>query len=475
MKRWYPPKTFLRPKSIAGLVGGLCLWAVWFGGSQAGIPVVASYSTFRLAKNHDSCYVECSYGISRDSLQFQYLPDDSIYQASFYVQLVILDTLGQPLDTLSRSVGTRAPSLEEAHRRDVKVIDVLPMYLRPGTYRVQLSVEDLADSSRGQRLDTVVVENKNRDSDLTLSDLTLAYRLSPTDAPSDPAHPKIKNGYYVEPNPSGIFAPEDSLLCIYAEIYNLAPAPALYQVHLWILDPFGAVVRDLGIEQLEPPGETALLVYGLRIDDLPRGIWHTVAVEVGHGLSNATMRKQFWLGTGKQADLATRAVGPFNEKDAMLNRRFICYLATADELTEYDALTLDGKRRFLDDFWLKRDPDPTTTRNEFFETHKMRFAVANQKFSTFMSSQDDGWNTDRGRVLILYGEPDEVVQTPSSIVTWGYERWEYHRLEGGVFFIFLDWKNLGDYRLMHSNKQGERWDPDWQDKIEVEGLDPLSR
>lgn len=441
---------------------------------EAGIPVVASYTSYRYGKGHDSCWVECAYSVSRDSLQFTYVPEDSIWQASFRVDLVLFDSLGQPVDSSTRNVGTRAPSLEESHRRDVKVLDIMPFLMSPGRYVAQFTVSDLADSSRGTRLDTIVVENKNHDSELTLSDLALAYRLTPTDAPADPAHPKIKNGYYVEPNPSGIFAPEDSMLYLYGEIYNLKPAPALYQVHLWILDPFGEVVRDLGIEQLEPPGETALLAYGLRINDLPRGIWHTVAVEVDHGLSTATMRKPFWLGTGEITDSA-RAVQPFDENDAMLNRRFIVYLATSDELAEYDALSLEGKRRFLDDFWMKRDPDINTTKNEFFEAHRMRFAIANQKFSRSFSNKEDGWNTDRGRILILYGEPDEVVQTPSSIATWGYERWEYRQLEGGVYFIFLDWKNLGDYRLMHSNKQGERWDPDWQSKIEAEGLDPLSR
>ena len=202
------------------------------------------------------------------------------------------------------------------------MLDVLPLLVRPGQYRAHFTVTDLGDSSRGMRVDTIFVENKNRDSELTISDLSLAYGLTPTDSPADVAHPKIKNGYYVEPNPSGIFAPEDSMMYLYGEIYNLQPAPLLYQVHVWILTPFGEVVRDLGIEQLEPPG--ALLVYGLKISDLPRGVWHLVAVEVDHGLSTATVRKLFWLGTGMVTDSA-RAVEPFDEKDAMLNRRFIVY------------------------------------------------------------------------------------------------------------------------------------------------------
>lgn len=448
--------------------------AVWPLQAASKVPLVASYAAYRLAPGHDSCYVECSYGVSRDSLQFEYLQPDSIWQASFRVDLVLSDSTGRVVDSVSKSVGTRAQSWEETRKRDVKVIDVLSLYIPAGTYQARLHVMDLGIANEGVRLDTLVVGDKNRTQELTLSDLQFAYHIEPTDGPADPSRPKIKNGYYVEPNPSSIFAPEDSLLYLYGEIYNLQPTPAMYYVHLWILDPFGNVVKDLGPEELERPGETALLVYGLRIDDLPRGIWHTVAIEVEHGLRSASVRRPFWLGTGAQTG-SDRATQPFDENDAALNRRFILYLATAEDLAEYDALTLEAKRRFLDNFWGRRDPDPSTTRNEFFEGHRLRFAIANQKFSRSISGQPDGWNTDRGRVLILYGEPDEVVLNASSIGTWGWERWEYRRLEGGVFFIFLDWKNLGDYRLMHSNKQGERYDPDWQDKIETEGIDIISR
>ena len=462
----------------APVFGALCLiclvCAGWPATASARIPVVATYASYRLAVGHDSCYVECSYGVSRDSLRFEVQPSDSVLQASFRVDLVLSDTSGRVVDSVAKSVGTRVQSWDETRRRDVKVIDVLPLYLPPGLYLARLHIQDLGSDSEGFRVDTFEVADKNRPKDLTLSDLQFAYRIEATDAPPDPARPKIKNGYYVEPNPSSIYAPEDSLLYLYGEIYNLDSLPANYYVHLWILDPFGTVLKDLGLEELERPGETALLVYGLRIDDLPRGVWHTVAIEVDHGISTATTRRMFWLGTGIQTE-QERATLPFDEKDAAANRRFIVYLATPDELTEYDALTLEAKRRFLDDWWSRRDPDPSTPRNEYFDQHKLRFAIANQKFSRSMSGKEDGWNTDRGRVMILYGEPDEVILNPSSIGTWGWERWEYRQIEGGVFFIFLDWKNLGDYRLMHSNKQGERYDPDWQDKIETEGMDIISR
>jgi GWxTD domain-containing protein len=394
-------------------------------------------------------------------------------QAAFKVELRLTDSLGTVVDSLVKLVGTRANSWEDANKRDVKVIDVLPLYLTAGVYYADLTITDLSTEHTGSRVDTLFIADKNRVGALTMSDLQFAYRI---DAVGDSVAqgPKIKGGYYVEPNPTDIYAPEDSNLFLYGELYNLSEKHSTYRVQLWILDDAGRIEKDLGPELVNRPGESALLVYGLRIDDLARGRWHTVALEVEHGIETVTSRRSFWLGTGVDS-AASRSERPFTEEDALTNRRFIVYLATATELQEYDALTLQAKRRFLDEFWRLRDPNRETLRNEAFDEYRVRYEVANRKFSRTMTELDDGWNTDRGRILIQYGEPDEVISNPSSIGTWGWERWEYQKLEGGTFFIFLDWKNLGDYRLMHSNKQGERFDPDWQRKIEREGIDFINR
>jgi GWxTD domain-containing protein len=261
---------------------------------------------------------------------------------------------------------------------------------------------------------------------------------------------------------------------LYAEVYNLEPDPPEYYVHIWVLDRFGGIVRDLGIDTVTRPGESALLVYGLQLAGLAQGERHMLALEVEHGENVATARDSFWLGIGPAGSVAG-AQKEFTEADAKLNQQFITYIATPGEMKEYQALGLEGKQRFLDAFWRQRDPNPNTEVNEYLQQHIARFIVANDRFSRSMLQRDDGWNTDRGRVLILYGDPSRIVQQPSAVGTWSWERWEYDTIEGGVFFIFLDWKNLGDYRLMHSNMRGERYDPEWQKKIEVEGLDILSR
>lgn len=442
--------------------------------AEARIPLVFDHAGFRLAPGHDSCFTEFYYGVSRDSLTFEWVETDSIWQAGFRVSLIVRDTLGTVIDTVQKLVGTRVDSEAEAQRPNVKVLDVIPRYLAPGTYDVRLVVTDLASADSGwSELNRIVLRPLGAVDTLALSDLQFGYDLRYVGDGDLGASVKVKNGFYMEPNPSHLYSPEDSILWLYAELYNLAPDPFAYTVHVWVLDPKGDVVKDLGVDTLPRPGESALITYGIKLSDL-EAQWNRVAIEVDHGDQSVTARDSFWIGSGAQAP-SSAAQDEFTEEDAELHQKFIAYVATADEMKAYDALGLAGKRRFINDFWRRRDPDLTTPENEYFQEQVRRFNLANKWFSRSMTRRDDGWNTDRGRVLIMYGEPDEIAENPSSIGTWAWERWEYRQLEGGVYFIFLDWKNLGDYRLMHSNKQGERYDPDWQEKIDREGLDIINR
>jgi hypothetical protein len=74
----------------------------------------------------------------------------------------------------------------------------------------------------------------------------------------------------------------------------------------------------------------------------------------------------------------------------------------------------------------------------------------------------EGWKTDRGRVYILYGEPDEIERYPDSEGRKPFEVWRFQKIEGGVEFVFVDrWKN-GNYELITSTKRGELQDPNWE-------------
>ncbi|MFB3099953.1 MAG: GWxTD domain-containing protein, partial [Gammaproteobacteria bacterium] len=77
-----------------------------------------------------------------------------------------------------------------------------------------------------------------------------------------------------------------------------------------------------------------------------------------------------------------------------------------------------------------------------------------------------GWKTDRGRVTLKYGEPDNINKNSALGDNRAYEIWEYYHQEGGVIFVFVDKDGFDDFDLVHSNARTEVSDPDWRRWIE---------
>lgn len=120
----------------------------------------------------------------------------------------------------------------------------------------------------------------------------------------------------------------------------------------------------------------------------------------------------------------------------------IAYIITVEEAQAFKMLKTDEQREtFIEQFWLRRDTDPSTKENEYRRVYYARIAHANENFSF---NYVPGWKSDRGRIYITYGKPDEVEQFPSG------ERWLYKNIQNlgnTVRFEFVDLNGSGEYRL----------------------------
>jgi GWxTD domain-containing protein len=121
--------------------------------------------------------------------------------------------------------------------------------------------------------------------------------------------------------------------------------------------------------------------------------------------------------------------------------------------------TDDEREKFIEDFWRARDPDPDTEENEFKQEYFERVAYANEHFS----SGKPGRLTDRGRIYIKFGKPDDVESHPAggtyerpsyegggSTSTYPFEKWFYRyipNVRSGVELEFVDPTGSGEYRL----------------------------
>jgi GWxTD domain-containing protein len=124
----------------------------------------------------------------------------------------------------------------------------------------------------------------------------------------------------------------------------------------------------------------------------------------------------------------------------------VVFIVDTQERAAFQALTNDEERdHFIEQFWDRRNPSPGDLNNAFKQEHYRRIAYANQHYRTIAGVS--GWQTDRGRIYILNGPPDEIESHPVE----GREDWRYHHLnpKGKMTdFIFLDPTGTRDYRLV---------------------------
>ena len=82
------------------------------------------------------------------------------------------------------------------------------------------------------------------------------------------------------------------------------------------------------------------------------------------------------------------------------------YALTSQEVREFKSLKSPAERSaFIARFWAARDPDPYVPGNVAEETFWKRVADADQLFTATTIA---GWRTDRGKVYIVLGPPDEI-------------------------------------------------------------------
>src|ERR1700690_2664624 len=138
----------------------------------------------------------------------------------------------------------------------------------------------------------------------------------------------------------------------------------------------------------------------------------------------------------------------------------VAYIISDEERNAFKNLSNDEERdAFIEQFWLRRNPNPDSPDNEFREEHYRRIAYANEHFA----AGKPGWKTDRGHIYISFGKPDSIESHPSGgsyqrpmeegggeTSTFPFETWHYRYLEGigeNIDLEFVDTCQCGDYHF----------------------------
>ena len=123
--------------------------------------------------------------------------------------------------------------------------------------------------------------------------------------------------------------------------------------------------------------------------------------------------------------------------------RCMRYLLTEQKFDSVNGLSYDEKEKWMDKYWAEKDPTPHTDYNELMVVYFQRVQDANEKFGL---RNKEGWETDQGKILLLYGEPDKIENRIYTVNQKPHLVWIYTKYN--LTFLFVDKDRDGEFTLV---------------------------
>lgn len=185
-------------------------------------------------------------------------------------------------------------------------------------------------------------------------------------------------------------------------------------------------------------------MWKIDISDLEEG-YHNIIIEITDITSNAVNKTEDYFSIRKKNTSNYRLFVDMEDEIALLK-----YFLPSNKTKIWDEITDEGKLKFIDRFWEVNDSDTSNKENDFFGLIRDRIQYCNEHFSHFKS----GWNTDRGRIYIKHGKPDDILYGDTGLDTKyaqkKYEIWKY-RVHDNFTYLFLDFQTTNNYKLIYSD------------------------
>lgn len=390
-------------------------------------PVVASFAT--LAGPADSTFVLLAMSLPNSALRFQ--RDGEGFYAEYRIDLTFMDEDSTVVRRVEGREVVRVSTFAETGRTDESVVYQQAIAMPADRYIVRLQASDV-NSSRGFRMtDTLTAPDYAVGE--TVSSPMLVYQAkgrSRRDALPD----LISNPRHTVP--FGGTAP-----LVYLEAYGSSQDP----VNVRVVDEQGGIVWSATAELLEAGGEMRYGVVEIPTNVLPLGKFH---VDVGAGGVH-TGRTPIVMTISDQWMVA-------NLEDVT---EFLRYIAHPEEIDSLVTGSPAEQRAAWDRFWDRRDPLAVTDVNEYRDAFFQRVRYATEAFRE--PGGRPGWNTDRGEVYIVLGQPDNAVERFVGEIDItrepNAEEWVYTAVPGGrLNLLFYDRTGFGRYELVPSSEAAFR-------------------
>lgn len=444
---------------------------IWLCSGIVAQPIRVDYASF--CSPTSGTYTEIYYSV--DSRYLTFIKDST---GKFSSTAVIRLQITQGDSLVIDKPWKIASSVEDTSKLSLaSQTDLVRFALAPGSYQLFVTVVDVP--SKRQETASIPLEQKGcLQGKLQFSDIELCSSIVQTENQGSVFY---KNTYEVLALPSATFTSSLPVLYFYAETYNLLSLVGDdYRVRASITNAAGAAggAPVKSQEKMRRRSATSSIEIGtMNINNIPSGTYF-LDLEILDSSRTviASARKKFFVSHpsvqaalsqgAPSADFMKSEFAVMSQEDVDREMAAATYIATEDEKASFKLMiSVDDKRRFLFDFWRKRETSSSVPQRHRREMFRTLLEEANQQFR---SMGKEGWKTDRGRVLLTYGRPDDIDRFPNSSEYAPYEVWTYNNIDNvqsGVIFIFGDLYGTNAYRLVHSTHQAEVHNEQWMSEV----------
>jgi GWxTD domain-containing protein len=392
--------------------------------------------------------------------------------SNYRVEAVVRDSAGL---VLANSSWERDLPSEVTGAQGATLVESFNFVAAPGRYRVTMRALSAAGQEVSGEVEVAAFEDRPAVSDLVIA---TAVRQPASDTARDEPGEIRRGGVAMRTAPLPRLTPDRATLSYYAEVYPPPGLPPDGDMRVEVLE--GESRRRVAASapravRIESPGGAAR--GSLDLTGLPEGrYWLRMQVRLGDG--GMVAEAPFAMGrlvAEPPATTATESVRFAGASEQMLDSLYgpLTYILEEAERRVYTGLSLEGKRRFLEEYWHRRDPTPGTPDNPAMAEFYRTVAYVNEAFREPGAGQLPGWQLDRGRVYLRNGRPDEVLRRPLASPR-PYEVWKYTRGRRR-FYVFYDQSGFGNYVLIGTNDLREGSRMEWERYLGPEGAQDVAQ
>ena len=384
----------------------------------------------------------------------------------YRLEVAVSDSAGLVLQSSDQA---REVPAAVARTSGATAVETFDFRAAPGRYRVVVRAVPETGTPLERALDVSAYAARP-----PLSDLLLAtgVRAAGADSGTAAVGEIQRGGLLLRTAPVPRLSPTEATLSYYAEVYPWAGATMNGSLTAAVLGAGRRVVVRTARQPVEFTAAGGAARGSVDLTGLPAGSY-VLRLEVALGDSTLADEAPFAMGEmpAPTATAATQSSDPFDGmSEAVLDSLYapLVYLLDASQQGMYEQLSADGKRRFLREFWQRKDPSLQQMR-QFYGL----VGYANDAFREGGAAQIPGWRTDRGRIFLRNGRWDDILQRPMASPL-PYQVWKYTRGRQR-YYIFSDRTGLGHYQLIGTNDRQEPGLPSWQSMLGSESYVDVAR